>query len=100
MQNHRFFPSLRTTKKVTRLNASTLQRLFEVLDRLFDPLLEFNSRLPPHDFSCAGDIWLAHLRVVHRQRLVFACRFRSSDSDDFFGNLSNGPFERIDTADW
>src|SRR5437763_14426063 len=48
-------PLCQNDKKGHTPNASTLQRLFEVLDRLFDPLVEFNSRLPPQDFFCAGD---------------------------------------------
>src|SRR6185503_13039360 len=75
---------------VVILSKSTLQRLFEVLDRLLDPLVEFNSRLPTKDFFRAGNVRLADLWVVHRQRFVFDCRFRPRDSDDFLCKLFNG----------
>ena len=63
-------------KQLLPLPASTLQRLFEVVDRLLDTFVELNSRFPIEDFFRAGDVWLAHLRVVHRQGFVF-------DSVDF-----------------
>src|SRR4029077_20939125 len=95
-----FFASLRMTKRCARFNALTLQRLFEVLDRLLDPLLEFNSGFPTEDFFCAGDVRLAHLRVVHRQGVVFDCGFRPRDSDDFLCKLFNSHLARIAEVDW
>src|SRR4026209_61325 len=85
----------RSAQPTEQENASTLQRLFKVLDRLLDPLVEFNSRLPTEDFFRAGNVRLAHLWVVYRQRFVFDCRFRPRDSDDFLCKLFNGHLTRI-----
>src|SRR5262245_1090180 len=82
-----------------RFNASTIQRRLKIVDRLFNTFVEFNSRLPTEDFFRAGDVRLAHLRVVHRQWLVFDGRFRPSDPDDFLGELFDGHFAWIADVD-
>src|SRR3954469_24417357 len=55
---------------------SALQAPFEILDRFHDPLLKPHLRFPAQHFLRAGDVRLPHLRVVHRQRLIFDLRFR------------------------
>ena len=69
------------------------------VDRLFDTFVEFNSRFPTEDLFRAGDVRLAHLRIVHRQRLVFDCRFRSRNADDFLGELFDGHLAWIADVD-
>src|SRR5262245_1661323 len=71
--------------------ASTLlQRFPKVLYRLFNPLLELNSRFPTEDFFRASYVRLAHLRVVHGQGFVFDRGVRPRDSDDFLCKLFDG----------
>src|SRR5206468_9316906 len=75
------------------------QRLPKILDRLLDTFVEFNSWFPSEDFFRAGDVRLAHLRVVHRQRFVVDCGFRSCDSNNFVGKLFDGHLARVAQVD-
>ena len=52
--------------KVPDSNGFKLQRLFEIVDRLFDSLVERHARLPAENFFCTRDIRLADLGVIHR----------------------------------
>src|SRR5215467_15549685 len=84
---------------VLTLQPSPLQRFSKILDRVLDPLLEPNPWLPTEDLFRAGDIRLPYFRVVHWQRFVFDCGFRSSDSNDFVGKLFDSHFARITQVD-
>src|SRR5438046_9959587 len=74
--------------------------MFEILDRLFDSLLESHARLPAEDLFRTSDIWLANLRVVHWQWFVFDRRFCSGNTNNFVGELFNGHLARITQVDW
>src|SRR5262249_53058697 len=69
-------PRLVAQRATATIASSTFQRIPKVFDRLLDSLLELNSRLPTQDFFRTSDVWLAHLRVIHRQWFVVDRRFR------------------------
>src|SRR5947209_6777667 len=82
-----------------RLNPLTelapLHAAFEVVDRFRDSFLEFHFRLPFQHLLRAGDVGLAHFRVVHREWLVFDLRFRPGDPDNFLGELFDRHLARV-----
>src|SRR5216117_1305579 len=94
------FRSAQHDREVTGLDPLILQRFFEIVDRLFDPLLEFHSWFPPEDFFRAANVWLAHLWIVNWQRLVVDLGFRSCDPDDLLGKLFDRHLARVAEIDW
>ena len=79
--------------------AVALEPLTEIIDRARDSFFEFHLRFPAEDFFRAPDVGLAHLRVVHRQRLVFDPRFRPGDADDLLGELFDRHLARVADVD-
>src|SRR5262245_17771926 len=61
----------------------------EVLDGLFQPLIELNLRLPVEELARQGDVRLALRRVIGRQWPAFDLRFRAGDGDDLLGELDD-----------
>src|SRR5919206_2829293 len=54
-----------------------------------EPLLELDFRLPAQHLPGSGDVGLANLRIVHRQRLVDDLTVRRRDADNCLCELEN-----------
>ena len=88
-------PKVEFEEGITR----TIEPLTEIIDRARDSFFEFHLRFPAENLLRARDVGLAHLRVVHRQRLVFDPRFRAGDADDLLGELFDRHLARVADVD-
>src|SRR5690349_24266853 len=52
-----------------------------------EPVLELDLRLPTEQLTCARDVRLAHLRVVHGKRLVHDLALRAHDPQHRLSHL-------------
>src|ERR1044072_1915054 len=75
-------------KTPTRLSNDWLPS--EAREHTAQPFLELNLGLPAEQLSCAGDVRLTDLRIVHRQRLVDELALRRGGPDNCFGDLVAG----------
>src|SRR3954463_9009605 len=63
------------------------------------PLLELELRLPAQHLPGSGDVGLANLRVVDRQRLVDDLALRRRDVDNCFREVENRKLVRVAEVD-
>src|SRR5690606_1096100 len=77
------------------LQLPLLQELAEVRDSLLQPLAELHLRLPAQHLAGAGNVGLAHLRIVHGKRSLLDAARRSRDLEYQLGELTNRELDRI-----
>src|SRR4051794_5526775 len=64
-----------------------------------EPFFELDFRLPAQHLPGSGDVWLANLRIVDRQRLVDDFALRRRDSDNCLRKLENRKLMRVAEVD-
>src|ERR671933_215039 len=84
-----------TTAAASATRLHTYRLPTERRDHPAQTLVELDLRLPPEDRLRAGDVGLALLRIVDRQRLVDDLALRAGDAQDLLGELVERELARV-----